>query len=262
MAKKKHLIETSAVPVVLCESTPSHCAAFRGAVAGGTQDTSVYIRKEFLHRWICYYIKMAFEVDQSGNLEHALHRLNQTFSIRDAKTGMHAIAMLLQEKGAITNCRTAAKELARLAIAELKKFDQAFRSKTPNVSGCRIGGKPLNVDYNHLFDDLRAFMASVGIVNDCPVNQFLARRASRLVENDLVTRKTSAGQNLAQLRAKQRWITCRECRTIGDAIIALEQPAGWCLVHIDKDFTILCDVLHREHKPIPSLAAVEPRPPL
>jgi hypothetical protein len=68
MAKKKHLIETSAVPVALGESTPAHCAAFQEAVADGTQDTSVYIRKEFLHRWICYYIKMVFAVDQCGNL--------------------------------------------------------------------------------------------------------------------------------------------------------------------------------------------------
>jgi hypothetical protein len=206
MAKKKHLIETSAVPVALGESTPAHCAAFRDAVAGGTQDTSTYIRKEFLRRWICHYIRMAFEVDQCGNFEHALHRLNQTFSIRDAKTSTHAITLFLQEKTPITNCRSMAKELARLAIAEVKKFDRFFRSRTPNASGCRIGGKPLNVDFNHLFDDLRTFVNSVGNVTDCPVNAFLALgsagKASRLVANDLVATKTKAGKNLAKLQGK------------------------------------------------------------
>jgi hypothetical protein len=266
MAKKKHLIETSAVPVALGESTPAHCAAFREAVVGGTQDTSTYIRKEFLRRWICYYIRMAFEVDHCGSLEHALQRLNQTFSIREAKTAIHAITLLLREKGPITNRRIVAKELARLAIAELRRFDRTFRSKTSNASGCRIGGKALTVDFNHLFDDLRAFMDSVGIVKDCPVNAFLAfgseGKASRLVTNDLVATKTKAGQNLAKLQAKNRWVTCRECRTIGDAIIALEQPEGWCLVHIDAAFTILCEALHREHKPIPSLTAVDPHAPV
>jgi hypothetical protein len=191
-----------------------------------------------------------------------MQRLNQAFSIRDVKTLNHAITVLLKEKTPISNCRDMAKELARLAIAELRKFDRAFRSKTQNACSCKIGGKPLVVDFNHLFDDLRAFMASVGVVNDCPVNAFLANKASRLVENDLVTTKTKAGQNLAKLKAKKQWITCRECRTIGDAIIALEQPAGWCLVHIDAAFTILCDALHREHKSVPSLAAVEPGPQL
>ncbi len=261
MPKKKYLIETSAVPVALGESTPAHCAHFRAAVAGGTQDTSIYIRKEFLKRWVCYYIKMAFTVDHFGNLADALHHLNQAFGIRDVKAANHAITLLLRQKGPITNRRTMAKELARLAIAEVRKFDRAFRTRTQNSSRCSIGSKELKVDFNHLFEDLRAFIESVGVVNDCPVNEFLGldrpSKASKLLDNELIRTKTAAGQNLAKLQAQKKWVTCKECRTIGDAVIALEQPAGWCLLHIDKDFTILCEVLQREHKPIPSEWAIE-----
>ena len=177
MAKKKHLIRTSAVLVALGESTPSHCTAFRGVVAGGNQDTSVYIRKEFLRRWICYYIRMAFEVDQCGSLEHAMQRLNQAFRYS-------------QRQGAQSrNHRVVAREDADIELsghgeragAARRRGTQEVRSGVSEQNDKRqrlqIGGKPLSVDFNHLFDDLRAFMASVGIVNDCPVNGFLTKKA-------------------------------------------------------------------------------------
>jgi hypothetical protein len=259
--KRKYLIETSAVPVALGESTPSHCNHFVDAVADGTCWTSIYIRKEFLARWVCYYVRMAFAVDHFQDLASALYHLEQSFSIRDVKAGQHALAALLQQKGRIENTRTMAKELARLAVGTLRKFDRRFRSRTSNSCGCEIGGKELKVDFNDLFEDLRTFLRLVDTVDDCPINSFLrlGRKgpSASLLNSPDVRQRTKSGENLTKLRAEQKWITCKECRTIGDAVIVLDQSPSWCLVHIDKDFEILCKAAGREHKPIQSERAIE-----
>ncbi len=261
--KPAYLIETSAVLVSLGESTPAHCQHFAGEVRDGDLHTSIYIRMEFIRRWILDYIRMAATVDQVSNLHDTLFDLNQDFGIRSVKTQNHAIALLLKEKGRIENSRIAAIELGRLAFAELKKFDRRFRSEYPeNRSGCRVGGKKLKVDFNDLFSDLREFVASMEPIDDCTVNEFLHfggdGPAHRLLEVHEV-HKTKAGKQLAKLLAKGKWITCKECARIGDAIIALEQPPGFCLVHIDKDFKILCSVTGLPHKLILSERAVAKR---
>ncbi|HUT94884.1 MAG TPA: hypothetical protein VMY37_35830 [Thermoguttaceae bacterium] len=259
--KKKYLIETSAVPAALGESTPAHCARFVEVVADGTCWTSIYIRKEFVRRWIRYYVRMAFCADYYQDLSSALYDLEQDFSIRDVKTGQHALATFLRDKGAVQNGRTLAKELAHFAVVALRKFDHRFQKRTNNSCGCKIGGTELNVDFNHLFDDLRCFLESIDVVADCPINSFLRLNkpgpASRLLSQPDVVEKTKSGEKLAKLRAASRHITCKECQTIGDAVIALDQPPSWCLVHIDKDFCILCKAANREQKLLPSLRAVE-----
>lgn len=259
MPKKKYLVETSAVPVALGGSTAAHCMHFRDAVVDGKLYTSVYIRKEFIRRWIRDCIKMAFQIDHFQDLPSAMHYLNQEFG-RGAKTQNYLLAEFIREKGNVNSGRDLAKEFARLAIGQLKKFDRRFLRNASNSSKCQIGGKQLKVDFNHLFDDLRAFLHSVGVVTDCPVNAFLglsrSGRASRLLQAEGV-QKTEPGKKLSALKARKKWITCKECSTIGDAVIALEQPRPYCLVHIDKAFQVLCRATQREHKQIESLRAIE-----
>jgi hypothetical protein len=260
--KTKYLVETSAIPVSLGESTAAHCDHFAEQVADGTLHTSVYIRKEFIHRWVRYYIEMAFTADHFSDLPSALFHLNQAFSTRDIKTENHAIAVLLQQKGRINNCRSMAKELGRLAVGELKRFDRLFQSRTRNTCGCQIGGKELKVDYNYFFDDLRRFVTSIGVVTDCRVNEFLGfsrhGSAPRLLEVEGV-HKTKAGKELSRLYEERKWTTCVKCAKIGDAVIALEQPNSFCLVHIDHDFKVLCSATNRPYKPILSERAIEKR---
>ena len=80
--KRKYLIDTSAVPVALGESTPSHCNHFADAVADGTCWTSVYIRKEFIHRWVRDYIRMAFTVAHFERVPEALYHLEQALALK------------------------------------------------------------------------------------------------------------------------------------------------------------------------------------
>ena len=65
------------------------------------------------------------------------------------------------------------------------------------------------------------------------------------------------GKKLAALAAENTWVTCKECCTIGDAVIALEQPPSWCLVHLDNAFTEMCRAHGRPHKQIQSVIAIE-----
>lgn len=204
---------------------------------------------------------MAVAVDYFQDLPSAIYHLEQAFSIRDVKTGLHALALILQEKGGIESTASTAKELARLAMGALRKFDRHFRSRTPNSCGCVIGGKELRVDFNHLFEDLQSFIESIQVVDDCPINGFLDfgayGKAGRLLGSDDVVKETKAGKNLQKLCAAKKSITCTQCKRIGDAVIALDQPKSWCLVHIDKDFPILCAATHRNHKQIQSERAID-----
>lgn len=242
------------------ESTPNHCRDFAHATVDGRYCTSIYIRKEFMRRWICDYIDLAFRVDHYQSLDAAVYHLEQEFKPRALKTGLHALASMLKQKGAVRNTRDMAKEFARLAIGKLHEFDRMFRNRTRNSCGCQIGGKILRVDFNTLFDDLRVFVEAVGSVDDCPVNEFLRLgafgRASMLLEKEGVA-NTGSGKNLAALHEKRKWIACRDCATIGDCVIALDQPRSCCLVHIDADFDVLCGAAGREHKRVPSQRASE-----
>jgi hypothetical protein len=224
--KRKYLIETSAVPAALRESTPAHCECFVEAVADGTCWTSIYIRKEFIRCWIHYCIRMAFLVDYYEDVARAQYYLEQDYG-RGAKTGLHTVARFLQKNGILENTRSFAKELAHLAVVTLRKFDRRFQKRTNNSCGCRIGGAELKVDFNHLFEDLRRFLQSIDVVGDCPINSFLRldKRgpATRLLDQPNVVGKTAAGEKLAKLRDRGKHITCKECATIGDAVIVLEE---------------------------------------
>lgn len=259
--KRKYLIDTSAVPVALGESTPSHCSHFADTVADGTCWTSIYVRKEFIGRWVRDYIRIACTVAHFETVGNALFHLEQDFRIYALKAYLHGLAEQLQEKGRIHSTKTMAKEFARLAVGKLRKFDRRFRRCPSNSCKCQIGGKELKVDFNHLFEDLRRFLQLVETVDDCPVNSFLGLGhqgpAARLLSTADVGQKTKSGKNLASFHKAAKWITCRECARIGDAVIVLDQSPSWCLVHIDRDFRILCPAANRENKPVLSERAVE-----
>ena len=259
MKKNKYLIETSAVQVAIGGSTAAHREEFRRTVSDGVLFTSLYIRKEFIQRWICYFIDLAFCRDQSASLADAMDHANEAFGIRDVKTLNHFTTWFMREFGSLDS-RTGAKEIARLAVIQLHKFDRLFQSRTGNSCGCAIGGKPLKVDFNDLLGTLGDFVRSFKSDSQCPINEFLGLqkrgRAARLLENDDVRTNTTAGKNLDKLKARNIAIDCVQCRKIGDVVIALDQPSFACLVHIDSAFEILCEAVGRRHTLLPSERAV------
>ena len=82
MKSTKILVETSALRPALGQSTKRHEEHFRNATAGGHLGTSVYIRMEFIRRWICDLIRLALEVDQFESVDEALVYLEQDFRPR------------------------------------------------------------------------------------------------------------------------------------------------------------------------------------
>jgi len=175
---------------------------------------------------------------------------------------VRSIATCLDQKGAMENTRVMALEFIRNASFRLRRFDRVLKRRTRNRCGCEIGSRVLTINYNAPFDSLREFLASVDVVDNCPVNEFLglgraSGRAPRLLEVDDVRNDTSSGANLKKFQDGKKWITCTQCKTIGDAVIALDQPQTHVLVHIDKDFKILCQALDKQNQQVLSERAAE-----
>jgi hypothetical protein len=262
MAKKKrYLIETSAVRAALGETPPQHSRHFEEETRdGGGLSTSVYIRMEFLRRWIRHYANFALQVDHFQNLSHAINYESESFHSRDLKALLHLLAHVSARERQPTG-REAAKEIAHIAVTTLRKFDRRFASYTANSCGCKIGTRAFCPDFNNLFAELREFVRSWCIQDSCKINRFLnlgkPSNASKLLDRTEISDDTSAGKALAELKRKGKAVTCKDCQKIGDIVIALEQQAAWCLVHIDSAFNILCEATGRSHKAIKSVKAVE-----
>jgi hypothetical protein len=262
MAKTKYLVETSAVRPALSSSTAAHNQHFAEQVKDGSLWTSTYIRMEFIRRWFCDLVRIALTIEQCDNVSDALIILEQDFSLRHVKGTLAGVAQFLRETDAIGNTRTSAEEVASQAVRWLKQFDKVFFSRINNLCKCQIGGKIPQVDYNHLLNDLHAFYESfLTPVTDCEVNAFLEvdnprGRATALLDDPRV-RRLSVGTKVADFTQHKTWVTCKECSTIGDFVIALEQPPSWYLVHLDGSFNELCRVSGRPHKQIKSVKAIE-----
>lgn len=259
---KKFLVETSAVRPAMGQSTRKHCEHFRQEVEGGDLYTSYYVRMEFIRRWVCEAARVAFTVAHFSNVEEALYYLEQEFSQRKNKAVIATIAAFLQQVGPLASSQAAAEECAGLALRWLALFDATFPSKTQNTCGCRIGGMNPDVDYNNLIADLNTFYKSFSTpVADCPVNKFLhlgkPRGRSAPLLSDEASRSVPVVETLAKYAENETWVTCTECVRIGDAVIALEQPASWTLVHTDDSFNKLCPPVNRNHKQIKSLRAFD-----
>ncbi len=98
-------------------------------------------------------------------------------------------------------------------------------------------------------------------MEDCDVNDFLGignptgRGASLVFEE--TTRNLDSVKEMAKLLKRGDRFSCGDCRKIGDAIIALEQPPDVCLVHIDRAFNRFCQFIGREHKHMKSATAID-----
>ena len=261
MTKKKYLIDTSAVRPALGFSTSQHCEHFRQVTKDGSLWTSVYIRMEFIRVWFCEFARIAFTIEHFNNVEQAMYFVEQEFSQRRNKSDIAGIGSFVNQIGPLRNCRAAAEEFASLAMRWLKTFDFVFPARIRNGCRCQIGGKTPNVDYNHFLADLHRFYEFFQTpVVDCEIKAALGLQKPMGRAANLI--KDPKAENLGVVAALEKQkrddsdVTCVECARIGDAVIALEQPGAWTLIHIDKSFDDLCRVLDRDHKKILSLRAI------
>jgi hypothetical protein len=259
--KKKYLIDTSAVRPALGFSTSRHCDHFPQETKDGSLWSSVYIRMEFIRVWFCEFARIAFTIEHFDNVEEAMYYLEQEFSQRQNKSDIAGIGSFVNEMGPLRNCRAASEEFASLAMRWLKTFDFVFPARIRNSCRCQIGGKTPNIDYNHFLADLHQFYEVFQTpVVDCEIKTALGLqkpmgRAASLI-NDPKAATLNVVTTLERQRRDKSEVTCVECARIGDAVIALEQPGAWMLIHTDKSFDDLCRVLGKDHKKILSLRAI------
>ena len=261
-SRKKYLVDTSLVCAVMKDTGRRYSTYVASETADGTVSTSTYIRMEFIRVWICSLIRLALYVDAYGNLDDALNRVEQDFGPRKVKANLSAVRTYLKSRPADDSPQTAAKEIARLAVHWLRRFDRVLKARIQNRSHCQIGGRQLDVDFRSPLTDLQQFYAEFKKpVIDCGVNDFLDLPDSRGRTSKLLTSAPIAKhrvlEKLAQYQEKQSVITCTQCQRIGDAVIALEQPKSYTLVSSDSAFDDLCQATGRPCKILRSLVDVE-----
>jgi len=262
--KTKYLVETSALRPALGSPSAKHNQHFAELVKDGELYGSVYVRMEFIRRWICYFIRAGSVINQCGTVTNGLYHLEQDFG-RGPKGALAMIQGILSRAGVLDDTpKIAIEEIASYLTRFIKRFDEVLQKRTANASTCRIGDKTLAIDFNCALADLTRFYTDFNTpIQNCEVNNKLlqlSRRRSRanLLLEDAKTKKLDSVQNLRELKEKKTWVTCTECQTIGDVVIALEQEQDVHLVHIDGAYNQLCPVLGRKNKLVKSLTAADP----
>ena len=263
MAKKKYLVDTSVALAALGQSTAAHNDAYRQAVIDGGEFSSVYLRKEFIRRFISDLIKLAAIISQCTSIEDGLRYYSQAFSIRDVKGAILSISLAWQDIRQADTPGKLAEELGSVAVRLLRRFDRVLKSRIADKTGCQIGGKKLTVDFDRLHESLEQFYTeSWTEVFDCAVNGFLKvdsvhGDATKMMEHD-DTKNLVVCTNLAKLKSDGKQVSCKDCAKIGDLVIAAEQPRSWIVVHGDANsFPSLCGVLGKPDKYVESVMALQ-----
>jgi hypothetical protein len=264
MTKKveKYLVDTSAVRPAMGQSTLSQQKHFAELVGDGSLWSSVYLRMEFIRRWFCSAARLAFTIEHFSDVPQAIWYLEQDFKPRENKAILAVLGTHLQQVGPLKTTRAAAEECASLAVNWLKLFDRTFPRAINNSCGCQIGGLKLEIDFNSLLRELQQFYVGFSEpITNCQVNHFLnlanPKGRCAAILTDAEAAEAQASKKLLQLQQSKAHITCKECATIGDAVIALEQPKSWCLLHTDKSFDSLCGALGRPHKLVASVRSFD-----
>ena len=259
----KLLVETSAVRPLIDFSASVHIDYLRNALSGDPDLwTSVYVRKEFIRRWVCDGLRAAFIAAQSKDAADAGYEIEQDFSIRNIKGFLAVLLGAIRQDGAIPNDPIQfAEALASQGVRLLRLFDRKLPKKINNASKCQIGSRPLTVDWNNWLHDVHAYYEVFRgkPIEDCEVNDFLQMsnpkgRLKPLFDDPDASKEFSV-QKAKKLCDNNKWITCKDCGSIGDVVIALEQPRSHTLVHTDGAFNSLCPSLGKKNLPILSVTA-------
>lgn len=264
MAKaNKVLVDTSLVPAAMKASTPDHCKEFRNTVGDANLFSSVYIRNEFLKRWVCSMIRFAHIASQCSSVKQFWFYVGQDYGGRNLKTHTFAMGLAAKSIGAAESPNELAEEFVHIVQGLVKKFDRVFNSMINNSCGCQIGGLPLKVDVDEWKVDTGAFYEKVmAKIEDCDVNRFVnlgapVSNASKLLK-DARSKKVVAAENMREIQNAGAKITCTNCRKVGDVVIALEQPGPFILVHGDNgSYPALCAIRGRREMYVESVQSLE-----
>jgi hypothetical protein len=259
----KFLVDTSMVPAAVAFSTPRQIARFREVTDGGALFSSIYTRMEFIRRWVSPLISLAGMAAQYRDVSGFFTYISQSFSPRDLKSYIQMVGDGWEDLKSAKSTAELSERFALQAVGLMKRFEKRMAPGVPNKCGCQIGGLKLKVDFNAPMKDLTAFVVAFEtVVRDCAINRFLNLQnsvgtAAKLISHTALD-KVDAVKALREFREKDKWITCKECKQIGDVIIALEQPKSLTLIHGDKkSFPAIAAVLGKTEVCIESVVALE-----
>ncbi|TWU06242.1 hypothetical protein Pla52n_19630 [Stieleria varia] len=261
--KRKILVETSAVRSLVGPTTSKHRSLFQDRYRDSRVYSSVYIRMEYVRRWVCSMITIALAVSRHRSVPEALVYLEQDFSIREVKSYLACVAEVLGQCGAMNDTRAAAEEIGRCAFHWAERFDRLLGSQIQNRSRCMRGNNQLQItSFETLMDELAQFHIRFSTpVFDCDVNDFLKMddprsQCHRLLDS-LTEKEVSCLKTLREYVEKKTCVTCTQCERIGDLVISLEQTKSYTLVHTDNSFSHLCDARGMPHEVLPSVRGTE-----
>ncbi len=221
--------------------------------------TTQYLRMEFFRRWIITGIELYFCARRIGSLKEALAHFSHRFG-RQPKIILMLVANCWER--ALKDPPEDHVEYWGWQVYSLAcLYDKLFnRHVTPPVTGCRRGETRLDLDAPVVRKALQDFYDRFTAgQHDCKVRSLLANPVISSMLHEIFgadVKGFSADARRAFKDAKRKYTklaaaidcaTCRTCSSIGDVLIAIEQPSWGTLYHSDHVFDLLCALLNKPH---------------
>lgn len=282
----KHLADTSVVISFLL-GTAAAKKVYRRLLPGARY-VSKYVSLEFhaacLRRLVEAYFVM--DMPQISTIDDGIRYLAHSYKPRQLSMSVNAVGMIAR-LAALRDLRTddpADKDRLLEAFGECimrlaSVFDRGFKNTGVDGARCARTAIVLKREFDRQKSALREFATAFDEWRSCYAKCdiegfFLSRRKHRMAVDRLCTEgakyQKAEDKGFKDIRNKLQEIvatergptSCQKCSALGDAIITLDAPSNMEIVHIDKSFNALCEILHKQHRQLPSVVrATKDAPP-
>lgn len=271
----KNFLDTSVVrPLVSGSNTyRSHLEQ----TVGERRYISSYIEMEFMRGFVVPVLNFCDTLTFESVLTvgDALALWSQHFAVREVKTILQFISLVLQDNDLDTNL-PADKQRAAVRLASvIRRSVWRLHARTTNVGAdpthCSRAAIRFEIGEDDPLADMRRYAEAFNDAKQhkakCAVGRFLCeRRATDSASvcthlNSLpLNTKTESHKKLGEelrkaLEKGPEGITCQQCKKIGDAVIAITSPGDMNLHHTDESFDYLCPPLRKLHTKVISETA-------
>lgn len=268
---EKALFDTSCIHAVIApDLEPSVCKQIPQPSKTCKYFTSMYLRMEFLRRWIITGIEIYARAGLTKDIAETLNWFSHRFGSRENKIVLQWSAhntKSFQEDPTGEPVQRFGWLVIKLAF----RYDQIFKKFVQPRTSCKRG--LVEIDSNSptmrkaLFDFHERFSSPE---HTCKLESLLNigkgfPKLRRVLDTDPSDYPRESRRSLKELQKnlerfvkEQKTPTCQDCHTIADVLVALEQPPKTTLYHIDHSFSALCPILKHRHKLIQSVLASAP----
>ena len=232
--------------------------------------TSLYLRMEFMRRWILTGIRIYIAARRRGSLSWAISWASEEMGSREPKAVAKWAAEYDRVKsraklGEAERC----EQFGKLVLRCARDYDLLFRMVNPSKTKCRRGQLAFDYSARSTREALRDFYQRFSAEDHaCGLAELLSPehrcpKARPVVDANPTDVPSNARRAFKALHVKlnELFSTCRvpscgSCSALGDLLIALEQPRRTTLYTVDHLFDALCPLLGKPHKRLASIRAV------